>query len=389
MKVILVDDERLALDYLERQLAKLAMDIDIVGKYTDPLEGIRGIISRQADIVFLDINLPELNGIELAEQILEQKPDIQVVFVTAYDEYAVKAFELNALDYILKPIQAERLEKTMNRIKASLDTRPGEAAGNELEYTRINLFRQVSAEMKEGRQSLLQWRTTRAQELFLYLLQHRGQLVRKSTLTEMFWPEYEQDKAYSQLYTAVYHIRKTLKPFGSRIQIVNTTEGYMMSLDQILLDTDEWETKVSELPPVSEDSIEHYIDVMQMYTGDYLQEYDYWWAESERQRLKNLWLETSYVIAEWYRDQELWEKAIYSYQQLCVLYPDEEAAYFAQMNIYASLNNPAMVETLYNALVNALGEELNVTPSAPVSDWYEDWKKGVPTIGLQAQPGSL
>ncbi|RCX21408.1 two-component SAPR family response regulator [Fontibacillus phaseoli] len=389
MKVILVDDERLALDYLERQLAKLAMDINIIGKYTDPLEGRREIIARQADIVFLDINLPELNGIELAEQILEQKLDTQVVFVTAYDEYAVKAFELNALDYIVKPIQAERLAKTMARIKASLDTRSDEAAGSDPEYTRINMFRQVSVEMKEGRQSLLQWRTTRAQELFLYLLQHRGQLVRKSTLAEMFWPEYEHDKVYSQLYTTVYHIRKTLKPFGSRIQIVNTTEGYMMSLDQISLDTEEWEAKLAVLPHASGDSIDDYIDVMKMYAGDYLQEYDYWWAESERQRLKNLWLEASYVIAGWYRDQALWDKAISGYQHVCALYPLEEESHFALMKIYASLNNSAMVEIQYNALETALREELNLRPSSPILDWYEAWKKSEVTAEKQAQPGSF
>ncbi|MDN4070359.1 response regulator [Paenibacillus vini] len=376
MKVVLVDDERLALDYLERQLRKLAMDIEIVGKYTDPLESVTEIIRLQADLVFLDINLPEMSGIELAEQILERKPEIQVVFVTAYDEFAVKAFELNALDYILKPIRSERLEKTLNRIAANMDAKPIEDTANDkIRHTRINLFRQVSVETEEGRQNLLQWRTTKAQELFMYLLQHRGKWVRKSLLTEMFWPEYEQDKVYSQLYTAIYHIRKTLKPFGDQIQIVNASEGYMMNLEQIPLDIEEWELKLTALPPVSKESIEDYIEVMKLYTGDYLQEYDYWWAESERQRLRNLWLRASYSIGEWYVGQEEWEKAISIYDNLCELHPQEEEPYFALMKIYALLHNPTMVEKHYLSLNSVLQQEFNVLLPDYITDWYEEWTK--------------
>ena len=70
------------------------------------------------DIVFLDIQIPEINGIELAEQLLEMKPKLSIVFVTAYDNFAIKAFELNALDYILKmPVRKERLLNTVERIK--------------------------------------------------------------------------------------------------------------------------------------------------------------------------------------------------------------------------------------------------------------------------------
>lgn len=116
MKVILIDDEELALDYFEHQLKSLS-DFEIIGKYTNPLEGKKAIEEQDVDLVFLDIQTPELNGLELAEQLLQKKPILPIIFVTAYDEYALKAFELNALDYLLKPVSKNRLLKTIQRIE--------------------------------------------------------------------------------------------------------------------------------------------------------------------------------------------------------------------------------------------------------------------------------
>ncbi|WP_334073065.1 MULTISPECIES: response regulator [Paenibacillus] len=374
MRVVIVDDEQLALDYLERQIAKITdISADIVGKFTDPLEGKRFLLQNQADVAFLDIHLPEISGIEMAEQILEAKPELAVVFVTAYNEFAVKAFELNALDYIVKPVRLERLSKTLSRVRDSLSLKqPSVAETESAQDLRLNLFRQFSIAAEEG-QHLLQWRTTKAQELFLYLLQHRGQLVRKSTLTDLLWPEYELDKVYSQLYTAVYHIRKTLKPYAKYIQITNTTEGYILSLTGVRLDIEEWEERIGKLPPISEVSLEDYIDTMKLYSGDYLQEYGYWWTESECQRLKEQGLGVSFAIAEWYQQQEIWDKAVSCYQRLRSLYPQEERTYFELMKIYASAQNSVLVEQQYKELQYILKEELDVTPSKYITDWYEAW----------------
>ena len=121
MKAILIDDEPLALDYLEHQLRD-TQDLQIVGKYTDPATGKQAVEQTDAvDVVFLDIHIPEINGLELAEQLLERRPELHVVFVTAYDEYAIQAFELNASDYVLKPVRKERLHKTIERIRSRVD----------------------------------------------------------------------------------------------------------------------------------------------------------------------------------------------------------------------------------------------------------------------------
>lgn len=375
MKVILIDDERLALNYLEHQLLKIT-DVNIIGKYVDPLMGKEKIINEEVDVVFLDINLPEINGLELAEQIMAIKPKLIIVFVTAYDEYAVKAFELNAIDYVVKPIGTERLMKTMQRIdeRRSLLLR---ITPQPSRLIRMKVFRQLSIEAADQQFLPMQWRTTKAQELFIYLLQHRGQLVRKSVLIDLLWPQYETNKVYSQLYTTVYQIRKSLLQYGDRIQLLNATEGYILKLEGIILDLEEWENNIHSGPPITGDTIDYYKKMHALYTGDYLQEYDYWWAESERQRLKLIWLRTSYRMAEWYSKSNNIDKAIELYHEICTRQNHAEEAHFELMKIYATMNNHLSVNRQYRLLTSELMEELNEIPSPYITEWFNNWSNQV------------
>lgn len=115
LHVILVGDEQSALGLLERLLITIG-NIEIVGMFTKPDEAIDKLLQERVNVVFLDIEMPGLKGIEVAEHIKAIDPGIDVVFVTAYHHYAVKAFELNATDYVLKPTTAERLSKSIARI---------------------------------------------------------------------------------------------------------------------------------------------------------------------------------------------------------------------------------------------------------------------------------
>ena len=116
MKAILIDDESLALDFLESQINKVS-DITIVHKFVEFKLSRDAKLLEEIDIVFLDVEMPGMNGIQLAERLLEIKPTLIIVFVTAFHDYAVQAFDLDSLDYLVKPVQLNRLEKTIDRIK--------------------------------------------------------------------------------------------------------------------------------------------------------------------------------------------------------------------------------------------------------------------------------
>ena len=112
MKAIIIDDERLARQELKSLLA-LYPEIQIVGEANNAETAIESIKQLKPDVIFLDIQMPGKNGFELLEEISGVP---EVVFVTAYDEYAIRAFEVNALDYLLKPVQPNRLAETVKKI---------------------------------------------------------------------------------------------------------------------------------------------------------------------------------------------------------------------------------------------------------------------------------
>lgn len=372
MKAILIDDEELALNYLEHQLLNIG-DFQIVGKFTDPMIGKREIEKNEIDIVFLDIQTPKLNGIELAEQLLEVKPQLQIVFVTAYERYAIKAFELNALDYVLKPVGKQRLQNTMKRIQSMMEEHTPFSL-QKSENLQMSLFQQVTI-VDGGQEILLRWRTAKVQQLFLYLVQHRGTVVNKTAIIELLWPELEPEKAYHQLYTAIYHIRKTLAPFSKHFQISNTSEGYKVRLEQTILDVDQFELFVRSDLSLSAETIGEYEQAIALYKGDYLQEHNYIWAESERQRLQLQWVQTAVKVVDWYYANDEWDKAIMLCLDICHRYPLEEEAYFFLMKIFADMGRHSSVHKQYDQLTSVLWNELQEQPNPAITEWYRLWKQ--------------
>ena len=115
MRVLVVDDEAPARDKLRRWLSAQP-DIEIAGEAADGLAAAAAIDGLKPDAVFLDIQMPGLSGLEVAAQ-LESDTAPLLVFVTAFDEHAIRAFDLNAVDYLLKPYDRDRLEKTLHRLR--------------------------------------------------------------------------------------------------------------------------------------------------------------------------------------------------------------------------------------------------------------------------------
>src|SRR5690606_20509767 len=110
IKAILVDDEPLARSMLIEYLENYP-EVEVVAECDDGFEGVKAIMQHQPDVVFLDIQMPKINGFELLE-IIDDRPAI--VLTTAFDEYAIRAFEQQAVDYLLKPISKMRFDDTMN-----------------------------------------------------------------------------------------------------------------------------------------------------------------------------------------------------------------------------------------------------------------------------------
>lgn len=114
IRVLLADDEELARQRL-RKLLSAFEDVTVIGEVEDGQEAMQRIADERPDAIFLDIEMPGASGLEVAQSLASPRP--RIVFCTGYDQYAVDAFELHALDYLLKPVTRERLERTIHRLR--------------------------------------------------------------------------------------------------------------------------------------------------------------------------------------------------------------------------------------------------------------------------------
>lgn len=114
-KCIVIDDETLAIDVVEDYITKFP-NLELVGTFDSPLKAMNTILTQAVDLIFLDINMPDINGISFYEN-LPVKP--KVIFTTAYSDFAVKGFEINAVDYLVKPFSFERFFMAVNKLMAA------------------------------------------------------------------------------------------------------------------------------------------------------------------------------------------------------------------------------------------------------------------------------
>jgi two-component system LytT family response regulator len=143
MKVIIIDDEPLARGIVKEYL-QAHTEVELLAECADGFEGIKSIQQFQPDLIFLDIQMPKINGFEMLE-LLEAPP--QVIFTTAFDEFAIKAFESSAVDYLLKPFSKERFDKAIQKYRKNSDN----IATNEvLETAAASPFQQNRVVVKDG-----------------------------------------------------------------------------------------------------------------------------------------------------------------------------------------------------------------------------------------------
>jgi two-component system response regulator LytT len=132
LRAVLVDDEQLARDELAYLLGQVG-GVEVIGQAGNGLEALTAIDRLQPDIVFLDVQMPGLTGFEVARRLLDQRATSHIIFVTAYDQHAIEAFEVNAVDYLLKPVDPARLDVAVERARRRMAATPPGMSNDQLE----------------------------------------------------------------------------------------------------------------------------------------------------------------------------------------------------------------------------------------------------------------
>ncbi|MFA7467364.1 MAG: response regulator [Desulfotomaculaceae bacterium] len=365
IKAVLIDDERPALRVLAH-LLKENMLIEISGMFTNPLEAMDQIAGIKPQIVFLDINMPQLQGIDAASKILDLCPDTDIIFVTAYDQYAIEAFELHALDYVLKPVSRERFEKTLQRvIKKNNLNRP--CPVKKLE---IKCFGQF--QMGWLGEEPVKWRTEKTRELFAFLLHHQGRAVAKDEIIDQLWPEAEVEKAVHQLHNGIYYIRKTLEKYGIERSLISIHGSYSMKLGVVDLDVLLFRACFIRIKnnPATEDL--KALD--ELYTGEYMEGADWRWAEIERERLSRQYGQVVVGLSQAYIEKKEFNRAGELLLKAFNRNPYEESVTELLLKLYRMTGDKAKAARHFMEYARILKQELGIKPQENIQKIYASIK---------------
>lgn len=276
LRVLLLDDEPVILNDLALML-RHDPRIEIAGIYHDPLALLNDWPALQADCLFLDIEMPELSGIELAERLLADGANLEIVFTTAFNHYAAQAFEANAVDYLLKPVRPERMARTIDKLAATIRQR----SDWKLEERRCRIHCFGAFEVKSGENSI-RWTRSKSRELLAYLLQHEGKWLSKYKLCDEQWGDYEPERALAYLQTALYALRKNLREAGcSALQIEFAADKYRLSMEEVDWDVRQFEAAYDRF--MNTGSKEAVYEALSGYRGEYLEGEDWCWSDLARE----------------------------------------------------------------------------------------------------------
>lgn len=152
-------------------------------------------------------------------------------------------------------------------------------------------------------------------------------------------------------------------------------EGYTLETGSMLIDVDKWEQGILALETISEVNCAEHQVLFELYSGDYFDDYDYLWAESERQRLRTIWLHHAMGIAQFYIESNRIAEAVTVYQRVVQLQPYFEQGHLGLMKVYDSIGERSAVEEQYKLLKDLFQKELNLGLPASVEHWYEQWEQ--------------
>ena len=246
MKILLVDDEKLQLKRLEESVKNVLPTAELVA-YTNPVLALKENKKQKIDIAFLDIEMPELNGIQLAKSLKGINPKINIVFVTAFNRFAIDAMKIRASGFITKPVNEEKVFEEINGLRYPVELTP-------TKKLQVKCF--GNFEVFHNGQPL-KFAYSKSKELFAYLIDREGSAININELNAILW---EEDHT-SYLRNLISDIQKTLaKIDAADVFIKRHNECY---IDTTKVDCDAYEYKNNNP------------EAIRMYRGEYMYQYSW------------------------------------------------------------------------------------------------------------------
>lgn len=300
LKTFIVDDEYEIMEEI-RELVNGTQGLEVSGCFTNPSEALEAARIQAPDCALVDIQMPGISGLDLADALLQLNPRTDVIFITAFNQYAVSAFEVGAIDYILKPVHPLRFQKAVTRVLQGQQNSQNQQQGE----LQIRTFGHPGL-LLEG--EIVRWSRSKSKEVFFYLLCHRNNRKHKFILCEELWPESDPQKALISLQTAVYGLRKTLAALKDRQIIIDYSDDcYEMRTGNVRWDYMEFMDAAERYHKDRTIQIEQ---ILELYSGTFLEGEDWPWADAFRSEASSRYQQLCEMLLSEVMIQQNWPKAI-------------------------------------------------------------------------------
>jgi two-component system LytT family response regulator len=369
MKVILIDDEKAMHLIMKRILAKVD-DVEIVGSFLNTATAYSYLINHDVDLVFMDISMPKENGLEFATRLRESGSQTKLVFITSHKEYALSAFDVYAFDYIVKPVNQERLHNTVLRALAdmrSVSLLPAKLAPV-FDVVKFNCLGGIDIHSTQGVR--VKWKSSKSAELFGYLLLHKGRLVSRARLIEDMFDGMPQKNAELYLNTTVYQLRKVLESFGLKENLHSDSNHYALSLNHVQVDFLSFEEGCRVMSVVDETNIEQAIALEQLYTGELFGERAFPWAWNEVERISLLYISFTQRLCVALLNRGETNAAIRLLRKLMAHNELDEEPFMLLMKALGLQENKEALSQQYIQFAEMLHREIGINPSVEANDLY-------------------
>jgi two-component SAPR family response regulator len=342
VKAIIVDDEELARSRLAVLLAEIE-EIELCGSFGTAEQALNFIENNLIEVIFLDITMPEMDGMEFANLLMERGSSASVVFVTGYGEYAVEAFELEATDYLLKPISRERLSKTIGRLIKKQQSK--------VKGLHITCFGGFRVSLEEDGGQAIGWRSPKVEELFAYLVSKGS--VSRDEIADTLWDGFTLDKAMKNLNSTVYYIRKALQQYGLEECLITTRKQISLDCKRIYCDLYEFQQIQKSAWKVEKD-LER---LSELYQGELFQGKTYEWSFGKAQTLEKSMIFNLLKAGEKREEQKQREEAERLYLRALELDPFYEVASSKLLDFYIRSDRMEKVKQLRREMEQLLSED--------------------------------
>lgn len=339
--------------------------------YLKALPIVRKHIDHDVHMAFVDISMPHESGMLFAKRMAERNRNLHIVFVTSHKEYAMDAFELFALDYIVKPVSFIRLEKTVKRAMAIL--RSSGISTEDKETNQIFIYSMGGLEVHHGNVSKVKWRSRKSAELFGYLLLRRGRMVSRSRITEDIFAGMPQKNAETYLNTITYQLRKSLEPHGLKSLIVSDKDGYSLDISDAYIDFIDFEERIKQFSVIDASNLDAAIETEELYGGNLFGEKNFLWAMNDIERLLRMYsVFVKRVSKAMLKQNEENGTVIRLLNKLRGYNEQDEETVDLLLKAYATHMDKASLDSLFERNSKLLRKELGMGPSQELVVLYSD-----------------